>query len=60
MALPPDFRAAFILREIEGYSYREMAEILGVSLGTVESRLFRAREMLRKDLKDTIDNEGLS
>lgn len=45
--LPEPFRTTLILREMEGHSYEEVAEILGVSIGTVESRLFRARGKLR-------------
>jgi len=45
--LPEPFRTTLILREMEGNSYEEVAEILGVSIGTVESRLFRARAKLR-------------
>jgi RNA polymerase sigma-70 factor (ECF subfamily) len=44
-------RAAIILREIEGLSYEEMAEVLDVSTGTVKSRISRAREELRELLK---------
>lgn len=46
--LPLRYRTMVILRELEGKSYREMAEITGCSVGTVESRLYRGREMLRK------------
>lgn len=46
----PAFRAALVLREIEGFSYEEIAEILEVSLGTVKSRIMRGREALRKSL----------
>lgn len=46
----PAFRAALVLREIEGLSYEEIAEILEVSLGTVKSRILRGREALRKSL----------
>ena len=46
-ALPGKFRQVLVLREIEGCSYEEMAEILGIPRGTVESRLFRARKMLK-------------
>jgi RNA polymerase sigma-70 factor (ECF subfamily) len=45
-ALPDRFRAVLALREIEGLSYHEIATVLGLSLGTVESRLFRARQRL--------------
>ncbi len=46
----PAFRAALVLREIEGLSYEEISEILEVSLGTVKSRILRGREALRKAL----------
>jgi RNA polymerase sigma-70 factor, ECF subfamily len=46
----PAFRAALVLREIEGLSYEEISEILEVSLGTVKSRILRGREALRKIL----------
>lgn len=46
----PAFRAALVLREIEGLSYEEIAEILEVSLGTVKSRIMRGREALRRSL----------
>ncbi len=46
-SLPEDYRAILILREIEGLAYEEIAELLDVPRGTVESRLFRARQSLR-------------
>ncbi|HEV8255089.1 MAG TPA: sigma-70 family RNA polymerase sigma factor [Vicinamibacteria bacterium] len=46
-ALPPEQRAVFVLRVSEELSYREIAEALGISIGTVMSRLWRAREKLR-------------
>jgi RNA polymerase sigma-70 factor, ECF subfamily len=46
----PAFRAALVLREIEGLSYEEISEILEVSLGTVKSRIMRGREALRQNL----------
>jgi RNA polymerase sigma-70 factor (ECF subfamily) len=49
-ALPPDFRAAVVLCDIEGLSYEEIAATLGVKLGTVRSRIHRGRSQLRKAL----------
>jgi RNA polymerase sigma factor (sigma-70 family) len=49
-ALPPDFRAAVVLCDIEGLSYEEIAAILDVKLGTVRSRIHRGRMLLRKAL----------
>ena len=49
--LPVDFREAIVLREIEGLSHREIAEVAGVPIGTVMSRLARARERLQTILK---------
>jgi RNA polymerase sigma-70 factor (ECF subfamily) len=46
--LPEDQRTLLWLREVEGQSYAELAEILGIPIGTVRSRLFAAREELRK------------
>jgi RNA polymerase sigma-70 factor (ECF subfamily) len=46
-ALPVPFREAVVLRDINGLSYREIAEVVGVPVGTVMSRLARARSMLR-------------
>ena len=53
--LNPKFRAALVLREIEGLSYEEIAEILDVSLGTVKSRILRGRDALRKQLAGRIE-----
>jgi RNA polymerase sigma-70 factor, ECF subfamily len=48
--LPPGFRVAIYLVDAEGYSYREAAEMTGVPIGTVMSRLHRARKRLREQL----------
>jgi len=48
--LAPDLRAIFVLREVEGLSYREIAETLQTKEGTVGSRLNQARTQLRKHL----------
>ena len=47
-ALPAGQRAVLVLRDIDGYSYEEIAQILAISQGTVKSRLARAREAVRK------------
>ena len=49
--LPPEQRAVFVLRAVEDMSYREIADALGLSPGTVMSRLFRAREKLARALE---------
>lgn len=48
--LPADFRTAIYLADIEGYPYREVAQIMGTPIGTVMSRLHRGREKLRAKL----------
>ena len=45
-ALPPDSRHALELREMEGLSYEEIAQLTGVPIGTVHSRIFRARDAI--------------
>ncbi len=49
-SLPPYFRIVALLADVEGFSYQEIAEILGVPIGTVRSRLSRVRGMLQKKL----------
>ena len=51
-ALPVQFRAAVLLADVEGFSYNEIAEILGIPVGTVMSRLSRGRHLLRRKLLD--------
>ena len=51
-ALPPYHRGVIVMREIEGLSYEEMAQAMGVSKGTIMSRLFHARQKLQKALAD--------
>ncbi|HWP40229.1 MAG TPA: RNA polymerase sigma factor [Tepidisphaeraceae bacterium] len=50
--LSPEHRQVIILRELEGMSYEQMAQVLGVPRGTIESRLHRAREQLRKRFRE--------
>jgi RNA polymerase sigma-70 factor (ECF subfamily) len=45
--LPEEMREAVVLRDVQGFDYREIADALGVPIGTVESRIFRARQRLR-------------
>jgi RNA polymerase sigma-70 factor (ECF subfamily) len=51
----PKFRAALVLREIEGLSYEEIGEILEISLGTVKSRILRGRDALKKNLSGRLE-----
>jgi RNA polymerase sigma-70 factor (ECF subfamily) len=54
-ALPDELRTAITLREIEGLSYDEIAEIMGCPIGTVRSRIFRAREAIAEKLRPLLD-----
>jgi RNA polymerase sigma-70 factor (ECF subfamily) len=56
--LPPDFRAAVVLCDIEGLTYEEIADVLGVKLGTVRSRIHRGRAMLRTALAHRAPGPG--
>jgi len=53
--LPEDLRTAIILREVEGLSYEEIAEAMECPVGTVRSRIFRAREAIDRSLKPLLD-----
>ena len=53
--LPEDLRKAITLREMDGYSYEEIAQIMDCPIGTVRSRIFRAREVIAKDLRPLLD-----
>ncbi len=54
-ALPRDYRTVVVLADVEELSYREIAEVMGTPIGTVMSRLFRARRLLRERLAQTTD-----
>jgi RNA polymerase sigma factor (sigma-70 family) len=56
--LPPDFRAAVVLCDVEGLSYEEIADVLDLKMGTVRSRIHRGRTMLRKSLAHRAPVEG--
>ena len=57
-ALPVDFRTVILLCDIEGFTYEEIAKIIDVPIGTVRSRLFRARNMLKENLKSYAQKLG--
>lgn len=57
--LPENFRMAVLLADVEGFSYKEIAEILGIPIGTVMSRLHRGRKALQKRLWETVRERGL-
>jgi RNA polymerase sigma-70 factor (ECF subfamily) len=59
MALPEQFRTAVLLADIEGFSYKEIAEIMDVPIGTVMSRLHRGRKALEKRLWTVVQERGL-
>lgn len=54
--LPPAFRQALLLRELEGMSYAEIAEVLAVAEGTVKSRVARARRMLLARVEAVVES----
>ena len=57
-ALPAELRQAVTLREIEGMSYEEIAEVMDCPIGTVRSRIFRAREAISARVKPLLDNQS--
>jgi len=54
-ALPEDLRTAVTLREIDGLSYEEIAEVMNCPIGTVRSRIFRAREAIDQELQPLLE-----
>lgn len=52
--LPPEQKEAIVLREFQGFSYEEIAEISGVAVGTIKSRISRARQSMKKELSALI------
>ena len=58
--LAPDFRLAVYLADVEGFSYKEIAEIMGTPIGTVMSRLNRGRKQLRNLLAEYARERGVA
>jgi len=56
--LSPEHRQVIVLRELQGMTYAEIAQALRVPLGTVESRIYRARQQLRDRLADYLPEAG--
>lgn len=57
-AIPEEFRMAVYLADVEGFAYKEIADIVGVPTGTVMSRLHRGRKLLRESLAEYAKNRG--
>jgi RNA polymerase sigma-70 factor (ECF subfamily) len=57
-SVPDRFRELLVLREVEGLSYRELADVLGIPMGTVMSGLSRARQALRTALTNELKQAG--
>lgn len=58
--LPIDFRTVVLLCDVEGFTYEEISKIIDVPIGTVRSRLFRARNILKEKLKAYAESQGFS
>src|SRR5262249_36955676 len=58
-ALPQQFRVAVLLADVEGFSYKEIAEITGLPIGTVTAGLHRGRKALERGLWDVVRERGL-
>ena len=54
--LPEDLKSAIMLREIDGLSYEDIANVMDCPVGTVRSRIFRAREMIDNKIKPLLEN----
>lgn len=59
-SLTEEHRAVIVLRDIEGYSYEEISKLLNCSLGTIKSRVNRAREVMRRRLTELAGETGIS
>ena len=59
-SIPPDFKAVVLLVDVEEFAYKEVAEILGIPIGTVMSRLSRGRRLLREQLTGLARSYGLA
>lgn len=58
-SLPADFRIAVVLCDVEGFSYKEIADIMDCPVGTVMSRLYRGRRLLQKELRGYAVSQGI-
>ena len=56
--LPDELSAAVVLREMDGLSYEEIAEVMNCPIGTVRSRIFRAREAIAQELRPLLETQG--
>ncbi len=54
--LPPEFRLTVMLADVEGYAYKEIAEMVGCPIGTVMSRLYRGRQLLQTTLRQYVEH----